>query len=188
MSPIVLRPVIIAWICLEIGLAIHNGIARRGAAVRDRGSKLCIIVAIAAGLVLAFRLRAAEGARIAPPNVWPVYAAGLFLVAGLVIRVVAVATLRNFFTTTVTVSAGQKLIRSGPYAHIRHPAYLGSILIFAGIGFSFNNWLSLLALLACVVPAFLYRIGVEERALAARFGDEYAVYARKTKRLLPGIY
>jgi protein-S-isoprenylcysteine O-methyltransferase Ste14 len=36
--------------------------------------------------------------------------------------------------------------------------------------------------------AFLYRISVEERALAEHFGDAYVVYQRKTKRLLPWIY
>jgi protein-S-isoprenylcysteine O-methyltransferase Ste14 len=39
-----------------------------------------------------------------------------------------------------------------------------------------------------VIPAMLYRIRVEERALTERFGDEYTEYCKKTKRLIPFIY
>lgn len=38
------------------------------------------------------------------------------------------------------------------------------------------------------LAATLYRIRVEEEALRAHFGEEYAAYARATKRLVPGIY
>jgi len=79
-------------------------------------------------------------------------------------------------------------VRRGLYGRIRHPGYLGSLLIFSGLGFSFQNWLSAAALIALSVGGFLYRIHVEERVLAATFGREYDEYARETKRLVPGVY
>jgi protein-S-isoprenylcysteine O-methyltransferase Ste14 len=44
--------------------------------------------------------------------------------------------------------------------------------------------------LAVVAPtaALLYRIGVEEAALRAAFGEEYLAYTRETKRLIPGLF
>jgi len=38
------------------------------------------------------------------------------------------------------------------------------------------------------VPLTLYRIGVEERMLIERFGDEYREYMKKTKKIIPFIY
>jgi len=42
-----------------------------------------------------------------------------------------------------------------------------------------------------IVPttaALLYRIHVEEAALAKAFGEEYVAYGKATKRLVPGVY
>ena len=39
-----------------------------------------------------------------------------------------------------------------------------------------------------IACALLYRIGVEEAALVARFGAEYEAYRRTSKRLIPGVY
>jgi protein-S-isoprenylcysteine O-methyltransferase Ste14 len=56
------------------------------------------------------------------------------------------------------------------------------------MGLALRNWASLLALLIPITAAFLYRISVEERALRAGFGDAYAQYARRTRRLIPFVY
>jgi protein-S-isoprenylcysteine O-methyltransferase Ste14 len=60
--------------------------------------------------------------------------------------------------------------------------------IFAGIGLLLSNWLSLAALLLSSVIGLLYRIHVEEAALAATVGDAYRSYAAGHKRLLPFLW
>ena len=115
-------------------------------------------------------------------------AAVLLVALGSTIRVIAIRTLGRFFTTRVRLHDGQNLIKEGFYKYVRHPAYtglligtLGCITIFASV---FGYALFVLA----VVPAMLYRIKVEEKALTGRFGDEYTEYCKTTKRLIPFIY
>ena len=50
---------------------------------------------------------------------------------------------------------------------------------------------SLLGLIIAIVagiPAIIYRIRIEEQALGNWFGDAYAEYAERTKRLIPGLW
>jgi protein-S-isoprenylcysteine O-methyltransferase Ste14 len=115
--------------------------------------------------------------------------AGLaLLVAGVAVRWHAVYTLGKFFTGTVLIREDHRLLRTGLYRHVRHPAYTGALVAHLGLGLSFSNWYSLGFSLVPYVVAAGYRIRVEERALREAFGEEYESYARSTKRLIPKIY
>jgi protein-S-isoprenylcysteine O-methyltransferase len=52
------------------------------------------------------------------------------------------------------------------------------------------SWQSPAAVLPFVpmVPAYTRRMAAEERLLEAEFGESYASYRRRTRRLLPGVY
>jgi protein-S-isoprenylcysteine O-methyltransferase len=110
------------------------------------------------------------------------------LVLGISIRLSAVATLRQQFTTVVAIVAQHRIVDSGAYRRVRHPAYLGLLLSLLGFGLCSGNWVSLAVAVALPLAAILYRIRVEERALLRHFGPAYAEYASRTKRLVPGIY
>jgi protein-S-isoprenylcysteine O-methyltransferase Ste14 len=110
------------------------------------------------------------------------------LIAGIVIRWSAVHTLGKYFTGTVLIKNDHRLVRSGLYKHLRHPAYTGALVAHFGLGLSFSNWFSIVLSCAPFIMAALYRIHVEERALGEAFGDEYLNYSRSTKRLIPKIY
>ena len=112
----------------------------------------------------------------------------LLLVAGITVRWAAVYTLGKYFTGTVVIKIDHQLIRTGLYKHLRHPAYTGTLLAHLGLGLSFSNWFSLgISSIPFFVVA-LYRMRVEERALADAFGDEYAAYAKTARRLIPRVY
>lgn len=110
------------------------------------------------------------------------------MVIGLVIRWTAVLTLRRYFTVDVAIVEGHKIVQSGLYKYIRHPAYTGSLLTFLGLGLSFSNWLAPIIIVVPVLLAFLYRIRVEEAVLIRAFGDDYKAYMRRTWRLIPFLY
>jgi len=112
----------------------------------------------------------------------------LLLVAGLGFRIWAIRVLRQFFTVDVAIHSGQRLVENGPYRHIRHPAYSGSLFAFAGLAICMSSWISALVLLIPITSAFLRRISIEERALTAAFPVGYPEYAKRTFRLFPGIY
>jgi protein-S-isoprenylcysteine O-methyltransferase Ste14 len=88
----------------------------------------------------------------------------------------------------VTILSDHQLIQHGLYVHVRHPAYLGALTGFLGVGLGMCNGLSLLIVFVPILGAFLYRIRVEENALQQRFGPEYEAYCRSTKRLVPWLY
>jgi protein-S-isoprenylcysteine O-methyltransferase len=116
-------------------------------------------------------------------------ATGLALMlAGIILRSSAIATLGDYFTGKVRILSEHRLVRSGVYRYARHPAYSGALVAYLGLGLSFANWISFVLIFFPVLLAALRRIRVEEEALRQAFGKEYVEYSEKTKRLLPGIY
>ena len=107
---------------------------------------------------------------------------------GIALRFLAIYTLGRFFTVDVTIRQGHALKQDGFYRYLRHPSYAASLLSFIGMGYTFNNWLSLLVLVAAVLAAFSYRIKVEERALIQHFGAEYLSYKKTTSALVPFVW
>jgi protein-S-isoprenylcysteine O-methyltransferase Ste14 len=115
--------------------------------------------------------------------------AGLaLLILGIIIRWTAIRDLGRYFTSTVRIKDNHRLIRTGMYEHLRHPAYTGALLAHLGLGMAFANWYSIALSSIPYFVAAMYRIHVEEQVLVAEFGQEYLDYARNTKRLIPKIY
>lgn len=110
------------------------------------------------------------------------------LLVGIIIRWTAIYTLGKYFTGTVLIKQDHRLIQSGVYRHLRHPAYTGALLAHLGLGLSFSNWISLGLSVVPLSVAALYRMHVEERALREAFGEAYTSYSRSTKRLIPKLY
>jgi protein-S-isoprenylcysteine O-methyltransferase Ste14 len=115
--------------------------------------------------------------------------AGLVLiVCGLLVRWLAIISLKHQFTVDISITRNHQLVTKGIYRFVRHPAYAGSLLSFFGLGLFFSNSLSMLIIFIPICAAFLYRIRVEEKALLDNFGEEYLNYCASTKRLIPGIF
>ena len=117
-----------------------------------------------------------------------VYLGCLFIAFGVTIRLIAVITLKQQFTTKVSIIVGHKIVATGIYKVIRHPAYLGYLAVMLGIGLVLVNWVGLTALVVLPLLGILYRIHVEESVLLGYFGSAYQEYANRTKRLLPRIW
>ena len=109
-------------------------------------------------------------------------------ILGLIIRITSILTLKQQFTYTVTKIENHELIESGLYKFIRHPGYLGQLIIFVGISTSLSNWLSVIVMMIPVSVGFIYRITVEEKFMKDHIGQKYVDYQKKTKRLIPMIY
>jgi protein-S-isoprenylcysteine O-methyltransferase Ste14 len=184
-----------AWIVSEIVIGLINGVNRlRGPAkIEDRFSYLAVSVAVLGTIFLAVTAWQGHGliagfgsvGALRPLVVW---LGGACLALGITVRLTAVAELRGQFTTVVTIQAQHQLVERGLYHWVRQPAYLGLLLSLLGFGLCAGNWVSLVVALALPPAAIAYRIHVEERALRQHFGPAYADYARRTKRLVPGLY
>lgn len=106
---------------------------------------------------------------------------------GLVIRFISVMALSKQFSTDVRVVKGHELITTGIFKYIRHPSYLGYLIIPLGIGIAFSNWIAVNLFFIPNIFAVAYRIKVEEKVLIESFGQEYEEYKKRTKLLIPGV-
>ena len=105
------------------------------------------------------------------------------MLIGIIIRVIAIKTLTQSYLFTVAIRKDYKLHTSGIYNYIIHPGYLGMLISFIGIAFTFRNLISLALIIGFNLISIIYRITIEEKALLEEFGIEYAEYSKKTKRL-----
>jgi len=80
----------------------------------------------------------------------------------------------------------QRLAVTGPYARIRHPQYVGFVMILAGF---LLQWPTILTLAMFPVLVFMYGYLArkEEADMAAQFGAEYESYAARTPRFIPKL-
>jgi protein-S-isoprenylcysteine O-methyltransferase Ste14 len=159
-----------------------------GGRLRDRGSRLLLWIVIASSVTGCYWIRDIMPASILGGAHWLRPLSLIILVVGLAIRWMAVITLGKSFSANVAIRESQKIRRTGLYRFVRHPSYLGMLLIFLAIGLHSRNWASLTVVLIPTTLALFYRIQVEEAALLEAFGDEYAAYSRVTKRLVPRVF
>jgi len=107
---------------------------------------------------------------------------------GISLRLWANLILGEFYTRTLRVSNNQSVVQRGPYRFIRHPGYLGTILMWTGAGLAVTNWIAFLIVLMTMCFAYHYRIRVEEAMLLEQLGQPYTDYRAHTWRLLPFLY
>lgn len=78
------------------------------------------------------------------------------------------------------------LVQSGPFGYVRHPLYLGNVLLALGLGAAapVAGWAFIFAATALFVNAL---IRYEDRGLRERHGSEYDAYARSVPSLVPRL-
>ena len=153
----------------------------------DKGSIWLLTISISIGFWLSFIIASTKTGRIYYWNTF--FAVGSILVLiGLIIRVTSILTLKQQFTYTVTKIEKHELIETGLYKIIRHPGYLGQLIIFLGISTCLSNWISIILMIIPVFLGYLNRINIEEKFMVEQLGQKYLDYQKRTKRLIPKIY
>jgi len=172
------------WFLLEVRLLIRDrgaaGVTSRWWLVCWIGTGVVLGVFVVPYFVPFFKIR-----------IWTVVFIGLggiLIWAGMLLRVWAIWTLGRFFKTKVVIQGDHNLIRSGPYRYLRNPSYTGILVTSVGFGLGIGNWLSTALLLTAALVGLGRRIGIEEAALAARFGKDYEAYRRGTWTLIPFVW
>jgi protein-S-isoprenylcysteine O-methyltransferase Ste14 len=153
----------------------------------DKGSLWWLYGLITLGYALSFSIGVTRIGRIYDWNAFFVIGMTLFVI-GLIIRIHSLLTLKQYFTYSVAKVENHKIIETGLYKFIRHPGYLGQLIIFIGISTSISNWLSILVMMIPITLGYLYRIRVEEGFLLEQLGEDFLNYQERTKRLIPMIY
>ena len=81
----------------------------------------------------------------------------------------------------------QRVISTGPYAHVRHPMYSGMVLFFASVPLILGSWWGL-AIATVFLVLLALRIRIEESTLTAGLPGYPDYAARVRYRLLPGLW
>ena len=158
---------------------------RRGAF--ERGSMMLIGVTLGVGLWLPLIVNVL-GFALFPIDIVGGLVALAVMLIGLGLRVWAAMTLGGYYTRTLTTTKDHRVVTTGPYSRIRHPAYLGVILLWSGFGVLSSNLVLALLFPVMFVAIYLYRISVEERMLVEVLGAAYVQYQRRTRKLIPFVY
>jgi protein-S-isoprenylcysteine O-methyltransferase Ste14 len=172
------------FLVLEGTLRSGGGGSEVDASEDNQGSTRRIAIGYLGAAVLAPVLR-----RIGPTHVLRIAGPlGLVLqAAGLSIRVWSMESLAESYSRTLRVTNEQTVNESGPYRFVRHPGYLGSLLIWAGFSFTSGSVPVVGLVAGLLIPAYRQRILAEESLLRrdlAGYGD----YAGRVKMLVPGIW
>jgi protein-S-isoprenylcysteine O-methyltransferase Ste14 len=87
--------------------------------------------------------------------------------------------------TPLPMLATQRLLTDGPYAWSRNPMVFGTLAAYLGLALISDSWCALGGFLLFATLLLAYLKLVEERELAARFGQAYLDYKRTTSFLVP---
>jgi protein-S-isoprenylcysteine O-methyltransferase Ste14 len=118
----------------------------------------------------------------------PLVAGVMCLVIGLWLFYRSHADLGTNWSITLEVREQHRLITQGVYRRIRHPMYLALALYSIGQSLVIPNWVAGPANLVAFAILCALRVRAEERMMVEEFGDEYAAYSARTKRLIPGVW
>jgi len=176
----------LGWLAFEAGLQLRERRLSRPLTDLDRGSTRWVGLTLGAGIALGFLF--SHHALPGPALDRRLAVATVLVASGAALRVWCVRTLGHQFRLVVAVEGGSRLVTDGPYRIVRHPSYAGLLVALAGIGVANGSALSVLACTVLPAVGIVRRIRVEEEALAAGFGGEYEEYARRTSRLIPGLW
>ena len=112
---------------------------------------------------------------------------GDFLIALGFAFVFWVFKVNSFTSGVIEVAPDQQVITSGPYAIVRHPMYLGSLVMLIGIPLSLGSLWGLLTLVF-MAAVIILRLLDEERFLAKKLTGYGAYVGRVHYRLVPCIW
>ncbi|HXZ03151.1 MAG TPA: isoprenylcysteine carboxylmethyltransferase family protein [Stellaceae bacterium] len=121
--------------------------------------------------------------RLEPAPTWLLFLSAGLAFLGNALALIALNWLGRSFSV---MSEARRLVTAGPYRCVRHPLYLTEEIAIIGIFLPYWSWQAALLFFAHLALQLL-RLNNEERVLRQTFAD-YADYARRTARLIPGLW
>ncbi len=106
--------------------------------------------------------------------------------AGLAVALWARLHLGQYWSDKVVVQAGHQLIRTGPYARLRHPIYSGVLLGVVGTALVLDEWRGAIAFLL-LLTNYAVKARKEDRILAESFGAQFQEHRQRAGFLLPRL-
>jgi protein-S-isoprenylcysteine O-methyltransferase Ste14 len=177
------------WSFLPEWKIVRGGVeGAKSADSKDGGSIRVLLGGMWIALMLGFFLSFVKAGSFSRDAQLPAFILGVALmILGSLLRRWCFRTLGQYFTGDVKARADQPVIRTGPYRFVRHPSYTAGIMMFTGIGLALGSWFSFLLITIASIATYWYRVTIEERALLATIGEQYASFMKERKRFIPYI-
>ncbi len=173
-----------AWCIYWLASALHVKPAVRR---ESRAARWAHVVPLAGGmlLIVARWPRAPIfSMRILPWALSTYWIGVALIILGLAFAIWARRYLGTNWSGTVTVKENHELIRSGPYALVRHPIYTGILTAILGSAITRGELRGVWGLAICTA-GFILKLRREERWMRETFGEEYERYCASVPMLVP---
>jgi len=164
------------WIYIPIFRAPHK--QQRGSITAKRPTRIGLLLETAAYFL-------AAGLRVPDPGPWRLLAVALAAPLGVVVMWTAVAHLGRQFRINAGLYEDHELVRTGPYAIVRHPIYASMLLMLFATAMLVTRPLWMAAAFALFIAGTEIRVHTEDGLLAARFGEQFYAYRRKVAAYIP---
>jgi len=164
---------------------------RTRATVRQESfaSRYIVLFLEVVGYVVLFSPRASVGPlalHIFPRTVFSAVIGVVLVWAGIGIALWARFHLGQYWSARITLKEDHKLIRTGPYARLRHPIYTGLDLAALGSAIVIDHW-RCVAGVCLIIFGYVMKARREERLLAGQFGAAFDEHRQHTGFLLPRL-
>lgn len=93
---------------------------------------------------------------------------------------------KSKFTISPIPKEQSQLVEDGLYGYIRHPMYLGVLLLALGLIWQRPDQINIIIYVVLVIDLLL-KLHWEEKLLAEKF-DGYTAYQQRTKKIIPFIF
>lgn len=181
----------IIWAVFLIFWLVSSFTAKR---IARRESRAGVGRRVLIGLVAYFLFfRAADPAfgvlshRFLPDYIRIAWIGAIMTALGVLIAVWARVHIGKYWSATIALKSDHQLIRTGPYARVRHPIYTGILLALAGTAVAIGRYAALVGL-AIYVVVFWIKARKEEALLAGEFGPAFEEHRRSTGFFLPKLF
>ena len=178
------------WLAIFIIWAISGLTSKRTVGSASDGRARASLWGVLLGWLILFNQNFRPGLlgeRFIPIGPTPVYLGTALAAVGLGFALWARFTIGRNWGRLITVQEDHQLMRTGPYAIVRHPIYSGFMLATFGTALAIGEVGGLVAT-ALVVISWGYKSRLEERYMIEHFGAEYEQYRQQVKGLIPGIW
>jgi len=178
------------WITFLVYWIIKAAKTRQTQRKESFASRYSVMFLLVLGYVLILNRRAGIGVlgKRFVPNVLPVVILGVTVTwLGVALAIWARNHLAENWSSAVTIKQGHELIRTGPYARLRHPIYSGLLLATLGSAVAIGEWRCLIGV-CLVLAAYSIKARREEAMLTEQFGESFQEHRRHTGFLLPRMH
>lgn len=180
------RGIILGWALLGLVWVVGAMRAKR----TDRRARLSARAVHMIGTGLAYYLMILPchfwslDRRVLPPTAFGNGIGFVLALAGIGFAIWARLLLGTNWSGMATLQQDHELMRTGPYAVVRHPIYTGLIAGLLGTAIVWGEVRCFLSVLL-ITATFSAKLRVEEGLLTGVFGDQYTRYQREVNALIP---